>query len=209
MSIIKKEHDEIVRIFKLEKNSFMQRKEEIESTLVTSINWSSSYLDFYPYSSVINQLKPATIHKDEKTPSITNLYLKDKLIFACNNENESWGSLFIDYGEINKYLLFVEHDEEMALQELKIAYFKDKKYTKVLSYLNSDDDDEESLTIDLFEYNSNNNIQKIIRRGFFEKKNNVLPVREFNFSYNGDSVKIFASDDQRKNLIIYDGKIIK
>ncbi|WP_423740480.1 hypothetical protein V8245_04150 [Flavobacterium columnare] len=210
MSIIEKEYEEIIRVFKSDKNSFIQRKEQIKNTLITPVNWSSSYLDFYPYSSIINQLEPAKIYKKEKTPSIKNFYLKDELIFACNNENESWGSLFIDYNKKNKKsLLFVENnDEEMVLQELKVAYFKDNIYEKVLSYVNSEDDDEESLTIDLFEYDSNDNIQKIVRYGFFEEKINILPIREFDFSYNNNGVKIFANDEKHKNLLIYEGKTL-
>jgi|SRR5690554_506020 len=208
MSIMKNEYDEIIEIFKLEKQSFEKRKEKIENISITSKNWSSSYLDFFPYSSIINQLKPAVIYKEEKIPSIKNYYLKDELIFACNNENESWGSLFIEYDDKSKKsFLFVENDDEdMVLQQLNIAYVQDKKYDKILSYVNDEDNDEESLTVDLFEYDEYDNIKKIIRYGFFEEKSNILPVREFDFSYTENKVKIFAKDDLGKILLIYDGK---
>ena len=205
---MKNEYDEIIEIFKLEKQSFEKRKEKIENISITSKNWSSSYLDFFPYSSIINQLKPAVIYKEEKIPSIKNYYLKDELIFACNNENESWGSLFIEYDDKSKKsFLFVENDDEdMVLQQLNIAYVQDKKYDKILSYVNDEDNDEESLTVDLFEYDEYDNIKKIIRYGFFEEKSNILPVREFDFSYTENKVKIFAKDDLGKILLIYDGK---
>lgn len=67
-------------------------------------------------------------------------------------------------------------------QQLRIAYLQNNKYDKVLSYIKDENNDEESLIIDLFEY-YNDDITKIIRFGFWEERSNILPVREFDFSY--------------------------
>ncbi|WP_152513862.1 RHS repeat-associated core domain-containing protein, partial [Treponema pedis] len=63
MSIVKKEYEDVIEIFKLEKESFEKKKKRIDNISITSKNWSSSYLDFFPYDSVINQLKRAIIYK--------------------------------------------------------------------------------------------------------------------------------------------------
>ncbi len=132
------------------------------------------------------------------------------MIFACNNENENWGSLFIEYNHRSKIsFLFAENDsEDMTLQQLRIAYFQDNRYDKVLSYINDEDNDEESLIIDLFKYDDDD-ITKIIRYGFWEEKSNILPVREFDFSYTDDTkVKISATDKLGKKILVYNGKKI-
>lgn len=208
MSLINKEYTEISNIFELEKTSFKQRREMMNNTTFSSIKWSSSYLDFFPFDSVINQLRPAVFYKGEKKTSIKNCYSDCKLIFACNNERENWGSLFIEYDDNSKKsLLFVEDDNEnMALQQLRIAYFQNNRYERVLSYIKDEDNDEESLIVDLFKYDNKGNITKIIRHGFFEEQSKILPVREFNFTYVENKVSIFAKDEIGKEVLIYQGK---
>ena len=210
MSIIKREYENIVNIFILEKASFNQKRKRMNNITSTSTKWSSSYMDFFPYDSVINQLRPAVIYRGETKTSIKNCYLDSKLIFACNNERENWGSLFIEYDDRSKKsLLFVEDDNEnMTLQQLRVAYFQNNRYDKVLSYINDEDNDEESLIIDLFKYDNEDNVIKITRYGFCEEKSNTLPFREFNFLYIDDKVKIFAQDESGKETLIYEGKKI-
>lgn len=210
MSIVKKEYEDVIEIFKLEKESFEKKKKRVDNISITSKKWSSSYLDFFPYDSVINQLKRAVIYKVETKISIKNCYLEDRLIFACNNENENWGSLFIEYNDRSKIsFLFAENDsEDMTLQQLRIAYFQNNRYDKVLSYINDEDNDEESLIIDLFKYDDDD-ITKIIRYGFWEEKSNILPVREFDFSYtDATKVKISATDKLGRKILVYNGKKI-
>nr|WP_121271776.1 hypothetical protein [Pedobacter schmidteae] len=209
LPVIKNEYDRVVDAFNVEKKSFGKRRDSINSVTFSSINWSSAYLDFYPYSSATNQLKPATIYKEEKPASIKNCYLEGELVFACHSENENWGTVFIDYGiNSKKWMLFSENDdEEMVLRQLKIACFENNKYVKVVSYLNDEDAEEETLTIDLFEYGSDNQISKIKRCGFFEEATNLLHVREMNFLYNGNKVQIYEKDKQGKEQLIYNGKI--
>lgn len=211
MSIIKNEYEDISNIFILEKTSFKQRRKRINNMTFTSIKWSSSYIDFFPYDSMINQLKSAVIYKGERKTSIKNCYLDSKLIFACNNERENWGSLFIEYDDKSKKsLLFVEDDNEnMTLQQLRVAYFQNNRYDRVLSYINDEDNDEESLIIDLFKYDNNDNITKIIRYGFLKEKSNILPVREFNFLYTDNKMRILAKDELGKEIFIYEGKKIQ
>lgn len=211
MSIIKNEYEDISNIFILEKTSFKQRRKRINNMTFTSIKWSSSYIDFFPYDSMINQLKSAVIYKGERKTSIKNCYLDSKLIFSCNNERENWGSLFIEYDDKSKKsLLFVEDDNEnMTLQQLRVAYFQNNRYDRVLSYINDEDNDEESLIIDLFKYDNNDNITKIIRYGFLKEKSNILPVREFNFLYTDNKMRILAKDELGKEIFIYEGKKIQ
>lgn len=211
MSIIKNEYEDISNIFILEKTSFKQRRKRINNMTFTSIKWSSSYIDFFPYDSMINQLKSAVIYKGERKTSIKNCYLDSKLIFACNNERENWGSLFIEYDDKSKKsLLFVEDDNEnMTLQQLRVAYFQNNRYDRVLSYINDEDNDEESLIIDLFKYDNNDNITQIIRYGFLKEKSNILPVREFNFLYTDNKMRILAKDELGKEIFIYEGKKIQ
>ncbi|WP_300728471.1 hypothetical protein [uncultured Bacteroides sp.] len=102
MSIIKDEYDNIYNIFMLEKTSFKQRRKRMNNMTFTSIKWSSSYIDFFPYDLAINQLKSAVIYKGETKASIKNCYVDNKIIFACNNERENWGSLFIEYDDRSK-----------------------------------------------------------------------------------------------------------
>ena len=100
--------------------------------------------------------------------------------------------------------LFAENDsEDMPLQQLRIAYFQNNRYDKVLSYIN---DEEESLIIDLFKYDEDE-ITKIVRYGFWEEKSNILLVREFDFSYTDTTkVKISATDKVGKEILFYKGK---
>lgn len=203
MFLKKNEYEYISNLFLLEKTSFKQKRKRINNTIFTSIKWSSSYMDFFPYDSAINQLRPAVIYKGETKPSIRNCYLDNKLIFACNNERENWGSLFIEYDNRSKTsFLFVEdNNENMTLQQLRVAYFQNNRYDRVLSYINDEDNNEESLIVDLFKYNNEGNVSKIIRSGFFEAKSNILPIREFNFSYIDSKVRIFVKDESGKEIL--------
>ena len=209
MSIVKSEYENIIGLFESEKNSFETRKTTVDNIPITSKNWSSSYLDFFNYDSAINQLKESVIFKEETKISIKNYYFENQLIFSCNNENEKWGSLFLEYNDRNKKsFLFVENDdEEMALQQLRVAYFHNNRYDKVLSYINDGDNHEEFLFIDQFEYD-NADITKIVRYGFWEEKSNILPIREFEFSYIGAKVKIVATNQSGKKILVYNGKKI-
>ncbi|MBF0715690.1 hypothetical protein [Gemelliphila palaticanis] len=202
------EYEVIDRIFELEKNTFDKRSEKISTTPFTLINWSSSYLDFFPYESSLNQSKPALIYKDERETSIKNCYLDSKLIFSCDNRNNNWGSLFLEeYDNYKKSLLFVEDDDEnMTLKQLKIAYIKANKYTKVICYLNDEDDDEKSFYIYFFQYN-NEKIVQITRYGFFEGLSKILPVVEFYFLYSNNEVRIISKDELGEEVLIYDGQI--
>ena len=208
MEIIKKDYEEVYNIFVLEKESFKQRKELVDNIVFTSIKWSSSYIDFFPYESVINQLKPAVFYRKEKKTSIKNCYLDDKLIFACNNERENWGSLFIENDiKSKKLFLFVENDNgDMTLQQVKVAHYQSNRCTKAVSYINDENNDEETLIIDLFKYDNRENTIKIIRHGFYEEKKNILPIIEFDFTYIDNTVKIFAKEKLCKKTLIYEGK---
>lgn len=202
------EYEVIDRIFELEKNTFDKRSEKISRIPFTLINWSSSYLDFFPYESSLNQAKTALIYKYKRESSIKNCYLDSKLIFSCDNRNNNWGSLFVEEDDnYKKSLLFVEDDDEnMTLKQLKIAYIKDNKYTKVICYLNDEDDDEKSFYIYFFQYN-NEKIVQITRYGFFEELSKILPVVEFYFLYSNNEVRIISKDELGEEVLIYDGQI--
>ncbi len=47
MSIVKKEYEDVIEIFRLEKESFEKKKKRIDNISITSKKWSSSYLDFF------------------------------------------------------------------------------------------------------------------------------------------------------------------
>lgn len=208
MSIIDNAYETISHLFLLEKTSFKQKRKRMDNMSFTSIKWSSSYMDFFPYDSAINQLKPAVIYKGERKTSIKNCYVDDKLLYACHNERENWGSLFIEYDDqCKKSLLFVGDDiQNMALQQLKIAYFQNHRYDRVLSYIKAESDETESLFIDLFEYDNEANIIKMIRQGFFGERSKVMPMRTFNFVYQDNQVRIFTKDLLGKDVLIHEGK---
>lgn len=208
--IIDSEYGHIINVFNIEKASFEKRKSTIEELQLTSVNWSNAYLDFFPYNSIIDQLKPAVIYKEAKPASIKNHYAGSQLLYAVNNENEAWGTVFVDYADdMKKWLLFVENDdEEMVLQLIKIAYFENGKYTKAVSYLNDEDADEETLIIDFFEYHADE-FKTINRYGFYEEPSKILPDQEFSFSYDNNLVEVCATDSSGKKVSIYKGKKLR
>jgi|GEM_PF-3999706 len=150
MSIIEQEYKNITKVFNMEKDSFKERKDESKNIVFSSINWSNTFLDFFPYESVLKQLKPPIIYKEEKLASIKNHFLNDKLIFAFKNENEKWATAFVDYEDTSKrWVKFLENYESeiMFLQQLQIAYFKNNRYEKVVWYMNDQNDGEESMCV--------------------------------------------------------------
>lgn len=203
------EYDTISTIFEEQLSSFESRKEKIASTTFSEVNWSDSYLDFIPYSSAINQLKPPTISSKEKsTSAIKNFFLNGKLLHSVRIENENWGSVFVEYEKDSvKWLLFSEDfDDKMVLQQLKIAHYQNDQITKVVSYLSDKDADEETLMVDIYHYNKENKLESIIRNGFYEMKSTILDEREISFVYENGIVSIYSTQNTINNKqLIYEG----
>ncbi|MGY3793367.1 hypothetical protein [uncultured Aquimarina sp.] len=205
---------EIRHVFKNNLGSFNERKEQIKSVSFSKINWSDSYLDFTPYSSAIDQLEQPKVYNEEKTASIQNHFLNNKLVYSFRNENENWGTVFIDYEDDNtiKWYLYLEnYDHDIVLHQVKIAYYNNDRVEKVLSYLM--DEDEETFMLDCYNYSEKGKLETITRNGFYEMESNILPERKFYFEYNEHKkVKIHSqqniANEIRRNLI-YDGEILK
>ncbi len=211
MQMIISEYKKIVDVFEQHSKSFEERKEKINTISFSKMNWSNSFLDFIPYSSIINQLNPPKIFEKEKLTSIKNHFINDRLIYSFHNENENWGSVFVDYEKGNtKWLLFSEnYEDKMVLQQLKVVYYQSDKITKALSYIVDEDAEEETFIIDLFKYNKENKIESIVRNGFYEIKVNILPERKISFFYHNDKVKIYSTQEIAGNIkkqIIYEGE---
>lgn len=212
---MKNEHQKVTDIFEKNSKSFASRKEKMNTVSFSKINWSDSYLDFIPYSSAIDQLEQPKVYNEEKTASIQNHFLDDKLVYSFRNENENWGTIFIDYENDNtiKWFLFSEnYDDEMVLQQLKIAYYNNDRVEKVLSYLMDEDEDEETFMLDCYNYSEEGKLENIIRNGFYEMESNILPERKLSFEYNEErTVKIHSEQKTaggiKKNLI-YSGKTL-
>ncbi|WP_299888213.1 hypothetical protein [uncultured Lacinutrix sp.] len=209
--MIKQEYKKIVEIFEQHEKSFKERKEKMNTIPFSKTNWSNSYIDFTTYESIINQLKPPKVFEKEKMASIKNHYVNDKLIYSFNKENENWGSVFVDYDNDNtKWLLFSEnYDDEMVLQQLKIAYYQNNRIIKKIFYLSDKDAEEETLMVDLFNYNKDDKLDSIIRNGFYEMKATVLPERKISFEYGNSKVKIYSTQEiagDVKKQLIYEGK---
>ncbi|WP_430907495.1 hypothetical protein [Maribacter sp. 2-571] len=209
--MIDNDYLKIVSVFEKNEKSFNARKEKMNSTSFSKINWSDSYLDFTPYYSITNQLGKTTIFETEKLDSIKNHFFDNTLIYSYKNANENWGSVFIDYLTNSKmWFLFVENDsDEMMLQQVRVVCFEDDKITKQLFYLLDKDAEEETFMKDIFNYNEESELQSINRNGFYEMKSTILPETKFAFEYDNDNMKVYASQEVTgtiKKHLIYDGK---
>ncbi len=212
--IIQDEHKKIVEIFQQHEKSFSDRKQKIEVVAFSKINWSDSYLSFTPYDAIINQLEVAKIFKNEKPDSIKNHFFEDKLVYSYKTKNQNWGSIFIDYqNNYDLWLLFVEnYDDEMMLQQLKLAYHQNNRITKKIFYLFDKDAEEETLMVDLLKYNKEGKLECIVRNGFYEVVTNVLPERKISFIYENEKVSIYSEQEIGNDLrrqLIYDGKELR
>lgn len=187
LPMIETAYKEITALFNVEKTTFEERRASIPEALITQIFWSSAYIDFFPNESLLDQLKPAKIYSKEKRGTIKNLCDNNGLFFACHNDNEKWGCLFIEQcNQVKKSLFFVENDqEEMELRRLRLAYMEGEKYNRVLSYTFNSDECEETLIIDSFQY-GDYGISQIVRSGFWEDYANILPVRSYHFTSCGN-----------------------
>lgn len=213
MSIIESEYRDVVDLFNQNEKTFIKRKEKMKKISFSKINWSDSYLDFTIYDSIINQLEKAKIFSEEKLDSIKNHFFDNKLVYCYKNKNENWGSIFIDYfTDYKVWHLFVENDDdEMILQQLKIAYHKNNRITKKVFYLRDVDADEETFMIDFFNYGKDNQLEYIVRNGFYEEKSITLPERKLIFDYDNEKVKIYSEqkiNTEVKKHLIYNGKTL-
>lgn len=206
------DYKKVVEMFQQHEKSFNERKEKMSAISFSKVNWSNTYLDFIPYESIINQLKPPKIFEKEKKASIKNHFLGDKLIYSFNNENENWGNIFIDYLEDHKmWFLFSEnYDDEMILQQLRIAYYENERIIKQIFYLSDKDAEEETFMVDLFNYDKEAKLESIVRNGFYETKATPLAERKISFEYNDDGkVKVYSTQEiagDIKKHLIYEGK---
>lgn len=213
MSIIENNFKFIRNFFELNCDTFKKRKEDIKKIKLSRENWSSSYLEFFTYEYEMNQLKSPKVYKVLKSNSIHNNYIDEKLVYSFNSENEKWGTVFIDYYENHQvWLLFaLNSKEEMSLTQIKVKVLNGNNTEKILIYVVDDDLKEESLFVDLYHYNLDNKISKIERHGFYEKRDRNLPVREFLFIYNDETLKIDSKQEvlsgEIKMVDIYTGKI--
>lgn len=219
MSLNMQEYEKIKNVYSKNKHSFQERIDNVNLDTFTSVNWSDTFLDFSGYESIFNQLKKIKTYDEEKESTIKNYFLDNKLVYSVNNENYKWGSAFIDYDSgCHIWLLFVENiDDEMILRQLRIKYFDNNKVVKSSFYLYDDDyedDIEETFMSDDYEYDSNNNLIRITRNGFYQNVEKILPPRIFSFEYEGKKMKIFSTQnkfegDPAPTSIIYEGKIVK
>lgn len=212
MSIIEDNYKIIRDFFELNRKTFEKRKEEIGRSQFSFVNWSSSYLEFFEYEYEMNQLKPPKIYRELKNNPICNSYVGEKLIYVFNCENETWGSVFVDYNEdCNVWFLFSRNSkDEMCLKQIKVKVLDKNKTKKVLLYVINEDLEEESLFVDLYDYNFEEQISKIERYGFYKKRDRHLPLREFLFSYDDKNLKINSKQEalngEIKEVNIYAGK---
>jgi len=218
MKFSNKDYDKVKEIYSLNRNTYKQRKEKIDFNAFTKINWSDAYLDFAPFNSIFNQLKKIRIYDEEKPSTIKNHFIDDKLIYAVHSENYLWGSVFIDYHkDYNIWLLFSENiDEEVDVRQVKINYFDNGRLSKSVFYGFDDDDDdeiEETFMVYNYEYDMEDNLVRVIRNGFYQNIEKILPPIIFSFEYEGNKMKIMATQekfegDPSPTSVIYNGKII-
>ncbi|MCC9073892.1 hypothetical protein LNQ49_20105 [Flavobacterium sp. F-65] len=212
MSIIENNYEIIRDFFELNRETFEKRKEKISRNQFSFVNWSSSYLEFFAYEYEMNQLKPPKIYRELKSNSICNNYVDEKLVYAFNSENETWGSVFVDYNEdCNVWFLFSRNSkDEMCLKQIKVKVLDKNKTKKILLYVINEDLEEESLFVDLYDYNLEEQISKIERHGFYKKRERYLPLREFLFSYDDKKIKINskqqALNGEIREVNIYEGR---
>lgn len=218
MKFTHKDYDKVKEIYSLNRNTYQQRKENIDFNAFTKINWSDAYLDFHPFGSIFNQLKKIRVYDEEKASTIKNHFIENQLIYAVHIENYLWGLVFIDYHKDRQiWLLFSENaDEEIVLRQVKVNYFDGNRISKSIFYLFNDDyqdDIEETFMVDDYEYDADNNLVRIVREGFYQNIEKVLPSRIFNFEYESKKMKITDTmvkfeGDPSPTSVLYNGKII-
>ncbi|MHC5310929.1 hypothetical protein ACYSNM_12865 [Myroides sp. LJL116] len=219
MLIEKEDYQKIKEIYSANKTTFQARKQSMDMHVFTKVNWSDTFLDFTGFESIFNQSKKIKIYDVEKPSTVKNLFIKDKLVYSVNNENPKWGSAFMDYElDCTIWFLFEENiDDEMILRQIRIKYTKDNRIIKSLYYLFNDDfedDIKETFMIDIYQYNSEDILVEVVRNGFYQSIEKILPERIFSFEYEGVNMKIWSTQekfaaDPSPSTIMYEGKVIK
>lgn len=214
MSLNMKEYEIMKDVYSKNKESFQQRIENINLDAFTNINWSDTFLDFYPYESIFSGFKPLKVSKKEK--AIENYFINNQLLYSVKKKNYKWGSAFIDYyGDHNIWLLFVEsYHDHMNLDQVKINFFNEnKQITKTLTYVFREKTSTETFMIYSYEYDDN--LISVTREGFYNKIDAILPTLKFTFEYDDKKMKItahqskFVGDTLPTTTVMYNGKIIK
>lgn len=216
MSIVD-DYKKIIEVFSSNRLSYTERMDKLCFKLFTTINWSDTFLDFFKYESILNQLKKKKIYAIEKASTVKNHFIDDKLIYSVNNDNFKWGAVFVDY-EVNYsiWLFFSENiNEEMDLRQIKINSFEGDRICKTLFYHYNDDFDDdikETFMVYNYEYDVDEKLVSIIRNGFYQNANKIAPPIVFSFEYDRNKVKVIATQEKFKGdpsptSIIFNGKI--
>jgi hypothetical protein len=143
------------------------------------IKWSNSYIDFYPYESIMDGLKPAVIYKDKPKSDklIQNRLKNNEIYYSFKYLNKEWGTEFyINDEKNNKIRLFYENQNENEKMLLSQLYYKEIEcnlINKVFCYMYDPDMEEETLYIFEYKY-ENNKISKIIRYDYFDMENEMI-----------------------------------
>jgi hypothetical protein len=172
---IKEKYNYNLKIYKKYYNIF-ERINDYE------INWSHSYIDFHPYSSIMDGHKPAVLYKNKpasiKDSSIIENRIKENEIYYSYNEShKEWGTEFYFTDEQrNKIRLFYvnqNEEEKMLLSQLDYKVMNGSIVKKVYCYMYDPDMEEETFYI--FEYNYNGGkINEIIRYDYFDEEQKII-----------------------------------
>jgi hypothetical protein len=146
------------------------------------INWSHSYIDFFPYESAMDGFKPAILYKNKPKPNkdssiIENRIKANEIYYSYNESHKEWGSEFYFTDEQNnKIRMYYENqneEEKMLLSQLYYKIMDGKIVKKVYCYMHDPDMDEETFYI--FEYYyEEENLKKIIRLDYFDKGSEIV-----------------------------------
>ena len=145
-------------------------------------NYSNSYIDFFPYESIMNGYKPAFLFKNKPVSKkdenfIENRIKDNEIYYSYNAIHKEWGSEFyFTDKKNNKTRLFYTNDnddEKMLLTQLYYKIMNGLFVESVYCYMNDFNMEEE--TFYLFEYKyTKENIEKIIWYNYFDKESKII-----------------------------------
>jgi hypothetical protein len=179
---MKKEYDFIKKLFDDNLKKYKKHYNIFDKIDNYEINWSHSFIDFYPFSSIMNGYKPSVLYKTKPAPiknnNIFEYRIKNKEIYYSYNEScKEWGSEFyIDDEQSNKMRLFYENqneEEKMLLSQLDYKVMDGNIVKKVYCYMYDPDMDEETFYIFEYFYNQEK-INEILRFNYFDEGSKII-----------------------------------
>lgn len=145
--------------------------------------WSNSFLDFFPYESILEGYNQPVIYKAQPYLNdyvVLNQSINDNIFYAYKYLHKEWGSVFYINNEgdnvIKLYYDNQNEDDKMLLSQITYKIVSSNYIQKVLFYMFDKDMEEETFYIYDFLYDREI-VNQIIRYDYFNKKDDMILYR--------------------------------